>query len=310
MRAPRLYNLDTVMIDVSMRVDSVPRPGADAHAEEYLVAVGGGFNVMSAATRHGMAAVYVGQLGSGPFADIAKSSLRREDIKCPVVVDPLADVGFCLVLVDSRGERTFVTASGAEVSLRRIDLEGLDLRGGDYVFLSGYNVLYPHIGATVTAWLEELRSDVIVAFDPGPRVTDIEPTALHRVLARTDWLLCNGEESLALSGEGTVDRAVDALVAMTGRRGVVVHDGAAGCVVATPHQRAMRVRGFPAEVIDTNGAGDAHDGVFLAETARGTELFESARRANAAAAMAIGRLGPATSPRRDEVSAWLGATAT
>jgi sugar/nucleoside kinase (ribokinase family) len=66
------------------------------------------------------------------------------------------------------------------------------------------------------------------------------------------------------------------------------------------------VDGFTVEVMDTNGAGDIHDGVFLSELARGTETAEAARRANAAAAMSIGVFGPATCPVRDEVSRWYG----
>jgi len=57
-------------------------------------------------------------------------------------------------------------------------------------------------------------------------------------------------------------------------------------------------------VVDTNGAGDAHNGVFLAELARGRDPVSAAWRANGAAALAIGRLGPATAPTRDELSAW------
>jgi sugar/nucleoside kinase (ribokinase family) len=75
-------------------------------------------------------------------------------------------------------------------------------------------------------------------------------------------------------------------------------------VVAARGARPLRVDGFAVEVVDTNGAGDTHNGVFLSELARGTGLAESAGRANAAAAIAIGKLGPTTAPHRDEVSRW------
>ncbi len=302
--AARLFDLDTVMIDVMMRIVALPVPGSDALASEHLVTTGGGFNVMSAAARHDMTAVYAGQLGTGPFSEIAREALGREGISAPVVADPLHDIGFCLVLVDQQGERTFVTSPGAELGLRRADLDALDVASGDYVFLSGYNVVYPEIAPTVTGWLEELPADVIVTFDPGPRVMDIPSRDLRTVLARTDWLFCNAAESLELSGENSLEKATYALLAMTGRLGAVVHDGAAGCVVATREQRAVRVAGYHANVVDTNGAGDTHNGVFLAELARGSDVVEAAQRANAAAAMAIGRFGPATCPNREEVSAW------
>ena len=304
MKAPRLFNLDTVMIDVMLKVVALPVRGSDTPASQHLMATGGGYNVMSAATRHGLGAVYAGRLGEGLLSDLARDALRDEEIDTPIEADPLGDIGFCLVLVDDQGERTFVTSKGVELGLVAADLETLHPEAGDYVYLSGYNLVYPEIRSTVTAWVEGLAHDVVVAFDPGARVMDIEQGALRTVLSRGDWLLCNAAESLALSGESSVERAMDALLARTGRHGVVVHDGAAGCLVATRELRPVRVAGFRTEVIDTNGAGDTHNGVFLAELSQGTDVLESARRANAAAAMAISELGPATCPRRDEVSAW------
>ena len=304
MKAPRLFNLDTVMIDVLLKVVALPARGSDTLASQHLVTTGGGFNVMSAATRHGLGAVYAGRLGEGPFSDIAREALRGDDIDTPIGADPLHDIGFCLVLIDDQGERTFVTSKGAELGVAAADLATVRPASSDYVYLSGYNLVYPEIMTTVTTWIERLEKDVVVAFDPGARVMDIDEGALRSILSRGDWLLCNAAESLALSGEASLERAMDALLARTGRHGVVVHDGAAGCLVATREQRPVRVAGFATEVVDTNGAGDTHNGVFLAELALGTQPLEAARRANAAAAMAISELGPATCPSRDEVSEW------
>jgi sugar/nucleoside kinase (ribokinase family) len=86
---------------------------------------------------------------------------------------------------------------------------------------------------------------------------------------------------------------------------VLIRNGAQGCVVALSHEGGRVVEGFKTEVVDTNGAGDVHNGVFLAELASGGDAWAAARWANAAAAMAISRLGPATCPPREEVAAWL-----
>ena len=57
--------------------------------------------------------------------------------------------------------------------------------------------------------------------------------------------------------------------------------------------------------VDTTGAGDAHSGVFLAGLAAGLPPAAAARRANAAAALAVTRPGPAVSPSRAELDAFL-----
>jgi sugar/nucleoside kinase (ribokinase family) len=57
--------------------------------------------------------------------------------------------------------------------------------------------------------------------------------------------------------------------------------------------------------VDSTGAGDAHAGVFLAALADGLDPAAAARRANAAAALAVTLPGPATSPTRTALDTWL-----
>lgn len=301
--SPRLFDLDSIMIDIVLRVSELPQRGSDALSSQHLVTTGGGFNTMSAAARHGMRVVYAGRLGTGPFSDIAREALRGEQVAAPITADPNSDVGFCIVLVDAEGERTFVTATGAERGLSVSDLEVLDVAPGDYVVISGYNIVYRELGAAVIAWLDGVSDDLIIAFDPGARVMEIGAAALRAVLQRTDWLFCNANEAAWLSQSDTPEDAAVVLKDSL-RRGVVIHDGAAGCVVAARDAVPFRVKGYAVNVVDTNGAGDIHNGVFLSEVARGTALVEAAQRANAAAAIAISELGPSTCPSREAVSQW------
>jgi sugar/nucleoside kinase (ribokinase family) len=89
-----------------------------------------------------------------------------------------------------------------------------------------------------------------------------------------------------------------------GSRGVLVRDGSDGCVLAFEGQ-VLRVPGFAVTAIDTNGAGDAHSGAFLAALAEGLQPRDAALRANACAAIAVTRRGPATAPTLAEVLALL-----
>lgn len=303
--SPRFLGLDTIMIDVVLKVAALPERGLDELAASQLVTAGGGFNALSAAARQGMTATYLGQLGSGPFADIARRALEEEGIDAPIAPRTDVDLGLCLVLVEHDGERTFVTSPGAEGRLRASELAGVQLFDGDVLFMSGYDFVYPEIAGEVITWLRTLSDAICVAFDPGPRVMDIPLELLHEVLARTDWFLCNAHEARSLAGDVDVGQVAQRLLARTGRRGVVIRDGAEGCYVARTKESTLHVRAVPSEVVDTNGAGDVHNGVLLAEISRGTKLQEAAQRANIAASIAIGQLGPATCPGRDVVSAAL-----
>ncbi len=66
----------------------------------------------------------------------------------------------------------------------------------------------------------------------------------------------------------------------------MVRCGPDGCVVALPGADPVVVPGVAAEVVDLNGAGDAHAGAFIAQLALGVEPLAAAAWANAAAAIA------------------------
>lgn len=90
--------------------------------------------------------------------------------------------------------------------------------------------------------------------------------------------------------------------------GVIVRAGAAGCYVAeSGSAAAVHVRAPRVTAVDTTGAGDAHSGVFLAALGDGHSPAVAAARANAAAAFAVTRHGPATAPDRAQLDAWLSA---
>ena len=274
-------------------------------AREHLVTTGGGYNAMSAAARQDMSVVYAGRLGTGPYSEIARTSLERDQIVTPMEPSGDIDNGFCVVLLEEGGERTFITSRGSEGTLRRSDLDALDVRPGDYVLVSGYNVMDLDMGGEVVRWLTQLPSGVVVAFDPSNRVLDIPTQLLEGVLVRCDWLLCNESEAAKLTGKSSPSQSSTDLVARCARRGVVVRHGATGCTVALAGEPPVHVEGFATTVVDTNGAGDVHNGVFLAECAVGGDIIEAARRANAAAALAIGVLGPASGPPKDVVTQWM-----
>ena len=161
-------------------------------------------------------------------------------------------------------------------------------------------------------------------------MAQIPAAVLDPVLARCDWLSCNHREAAVLTntglsgtglsgtstavaagGTGSADAPGDPaevarrLLARGAAANILVRAGAAGCYVALlGSPSAVHVRAAAVTAVDTTGAGDAHSGVFLAALADGLPPLGAAARANAAAAFAVTRPGPATSPTRTELDAW------
>jgi sugar/nucleoside kinase (ribokinase family) len=307
----RLVLAGEALVDVVLRVQALPPRGGDLLASSGDVTAGGGFNVMAAAARHGLPVLYAGGHGTGPWGDLIRAALAAEGIALLRPPDARGDTGFDVALVEPDGERTFVTRLGAEMVR---DPGGWDLvpaGPGDAVYVSGYGLAAPETGPALSAWAAALPPGVLLFTDPGPLVAQIPAPVFAPVLARCDWLSCNEREAALLAGAGAAARspaeAARRLLTRGGRAGVIVRAGPDGCYVAGPCAGAgpAHVPAPAVTAVDTTGAGDAHSGVFLAALAAGLAPLAAAARANAAAAFAVTRQGPATAPTRRELDDWL-----
>jgi sugar/nucleoside kinase (ribokinase family) len=310
----RLVFAGEAIVDLLMWVPALPERGGDMLAESAAIEVGGGFNIMAAAVRHGLPVVYAGGHGTGPWGDRVRVALAAEGIRLLRTPDPDADTGFDVALVEAGGERTFVTTLGAESLPEPGAWDLVRVRPGDSVYVSGYGLVAPGSGRVLGAWAASLPPGILLFVDPGPLVADIPAAVLDPVLARCDWWSCNLREGALLTGSDDPAEAARRLVRRTGQADVIVRGGPGGCVVGLRGPRPEMGHGLslshiaaPAvTAVDTTGAGDAHSGVFLAGLAAGLTVGEAARRANAAAALTVTRAGAATSPTRAELHRFLG----
>lgn len=304
----RIVLVGNVIADLVLDIPALPERGGDVLATRTELTAGGGFNTLAAARRLGAETVYAGLHGTGPYGDLVRSALARENIGTLFPPRTDGDTGFTVALVDDR-ERTFVTSFGVESGLTHEETARVRaaLRPGDLVQLSGYGLALPAGGPLLADFAAALPDGVRLGLDPGPLVADISEAVLSAVLARTDWLSCNSREAHLLSGaEGR-----EAAEALRGRlrpgSGVLVRADQDGCWLAEPGAEPVQVPGFPVTAVDSNGAGDAHVGAFLALLGEGLPARIAARLANAAAAYAVSRRGPATAPDRGQLLDFLGA---
>ena len=310
-RFDRLLHLGNVVVDIVVTVPALPERGGDVLASRAAAAAGGGFNVMAAAARQGLRTAYAGAHGTGPFGTLARVALAAEGIE---VIQPARaglDTGFVLTMVETGGERTFLTSRGAEATLTAAELDGVSPAARDASYLSGYGLVHDSNRAALLGWLARLGGGQVVFFDPGPLVGSIPAAALAAVLSRADWLACNAREAAILTGRADPLEAAAALAGRAGPAGrtrVLVRTGPGGCLIARPGDEVVAVPGFQVAAVDTNGAGDAHSGAFMAALAAGGDDTAAARSANAAAAFSVTRRGPATAPTREELARFLATT--
>jgi sugar/nucleoside kinase (ribokinase family) len=297
-----------VIIDLVMAVDKLPQAGGDVLAQSASFEAGGGFNVMAAAQRNGLPVVYLGRHGTGRFGDLARDAMNAEGIRIGITERAERDTGLCVAITDASAERSFVSYIGAEGELSAEDLASVPAEAGDYVYVSGYSLLHVGKAQPLVDWVLTLPEAVSVVFDPGPLVDSPDAPLMQALLPRIDVWTSNSVEALKITGATDIAEALDRLVGYLPREVLmVVRDGPQGCWISQGSER-RHVPGFKVDAVDSNGAGDAHAGVFVAGLAQGLSAFDAARRANAAAALAVTRWGPATSPGTAEVDALISKT--
>jgi sugar/nucleoside kinase (ribokinase family) len=298
----RLVSLGNVIIDIVAEVPALPERGGDVLASGARLEVGGGFNLMAAAARQGLEVAYAGALGHGPFGDLARRALAAEGI-APLLPDTASeqrDTGFTVVLVDAGGERTFVTAVGAEAGLSGPRLDQVDIRPTDALVISGYGLLHAANRHAILERIPKLSPGTTVCYDPGPLGHTLPDDVVDAVRRRVDWWSCNEREAELINGRTDPAEAARELLVGLQRGSVVIRTGMSGCLVARPGDEVLEVPGVPVTVVDTTGAGDAHLGAFIAGQAAGLDVQAAARRANVVAALTVSRRGPATSPTAEE----------
>lgn len=302
---PKMLHTGQVIIDLVMAVEKLPQIGGDVLAQSAGFEAGGGFNVMAAAVRNGLPVVYLGRHGTGRFGDLARQAMQAEGI-CIGIREPAErDTGLCVALTDASAERSFISYIGAEGEVSSEDLNSVDAEAGDFVYLSGYSLLHPGKAQALLDWALALPKDINVVFDPGPLVESRESPLMQALLPRIDVWTSNSVEALRFTAAEDIAEALDRLVNhLPDGVLMVVRDGPQGCWIQQAGER-RHVPGFAVNAVDSNGAGDAHAGVFIAGLAQGLNAHEAARRANAAAALAVTRWGPATAPGAAEVDAFI-----
>ena len=270
-----LVSTGSILIDLPLKVTHFPKAGSAITALSNGARVGGGYTIARAA-----------------------ASMLRDGVE-NVVQELVGDIGTCTTLIEPGGQRTFITTEGVESEPQLEDLENLELVPGDYVHAAGYDLVHHRTREGICQWLSTLPAGVQLVVDFGPAVVDILDRILLKIMARADIITGNRLEidqlRARLGGVELMYRA--APNAMFVRR-----IGSAGCELLLPdHSQATVVSGYPMSIADTTGAGDTHTGVLIAGLLQGRSVLQSARRANAAAALMISQREDDRTPSAEDI---------
>jgi 2-dehydro-3-deoxygluconokinase len=296
---------DVVALGEAMVEFNQIRPG-EPH---YLQGFGGDTsNAVIAAARAGVRTAYLTRLGQDTFGDSLLALWAREGVDTAGIErDPQAPTGIYFVTHGAQGHEFNYRRAGSAAS--RMTPHWLPrglVQQSKILHVSGISLAIS-ASARDTAFEamgEARQAGALVSFDSNLRLKlwslEEARAAIVRAAGSCDLFLPSAEDLEVLSGQSDPAAMVDWSHAL-GARQVVLKRGAQGALVSDGRRRE-HVAGHQVHMVDATGAGDCFCGNLLARVALGDSLFDAARYANAAAAIAVQGFGAvAPLPRAEQV---------
>ena len=284
--------IGSTVADVLLGVPAIPRRGEDVNILSSEYRIGGcAYNVYIALRLFESPAQLCSPVGRGIFGNMVQKRLAEEGIVPFVNLEE--ENGCCYCLIEPDGERSFLSHHGAEYLFSRSWMRGINYGDTGSVFICGLEVEDP-TGSEIIEFVYE-HPELELYFAPGPRIKHIEGERMERLLRHRDIngrgpsLHLNEFEAISYSGKRTLAEAAEFLAAKT-ENSLVITLGERGCYFFDNHN-GHYVTGFPAKVVDTIGAGDAHCGALIACLKKGMNLKDACVVANKIGAAVVGISG-------------------
>ena len=298
-RTHDLLTLGNPCADIVLRAQRIPGWDDKALGRPVGVFAGGTeSNVACAAAQLGLRTAVFGEVGDDAHADFLVWEFQRHGVSTTHLAHrPSSASAMTVILVSDSGERSvvYVPMPGSAAS-DRPDLQAA-LAGCRTVYTMPYDVdEFERVAEAAHALGTEVAIDV-------EREVARNPAHLRRLLQHCDIAFLNESGFTAGTGQAPSTEGLQALLATSGCRTLVLTLGARGAMAADARGAAFEPA-YPATVVDTTGAGDSFNAAYLAARLRWSSLRQCLAFACAAASCTIGAMGARTAlPTQAEVEA-------
>lgn len=286
---PKVVVIGSCNTDMVVKANRLPVPGETVLGGTFYMNPGGkGANQAIAASRLGAEVTFISKIGYDLFGLQALEIYKSEKINTEFIfTDPKSPSGVALISVDSFGENSIIVAPGASRSLSEEDINKAEekIKKADIILMQ---LEVPIETAEYAATIANKYGKKVI-LNPAPAST-LSDTFLRNV----HTILPNRIEAEMLSGIKVMDIESAHRAAKTigdkGIENVVITLGKDGAYVKEKDKYVM-IPARQVKTVDTTGAGDVFCGAFSVYLSEKHSLTEAVEFANAAAAIAVTRIG-------------------
>ena len=274
-----VWNLGSINIDRFYSLPHLPAPGETLAASAYSEGLGGkGANMSVAISRAGARACHIGAVGSDGLW--ARDRLMEYGVDTRHIAQMPGATGHANINVDAAGENQIVLFPGANAEISESQLaQALSEATTQDMFLTQNETNAQRTGAEMAK-----RLGLRVAYAAAP----FSAEAVSNMLDLADLLFLTAVEAEQLTqatGQAPDDLPVAHVIVTRGGDGADWYDNAS--------KARHAVAAYPADVVDTTGAGDTFTGFALAGLDRGMGMAQALDLGSRAGALMVARHGTA-----------------
>lgn len=287
--------LGGILIDQYVLVDAYPKRGKDTLIQDSFECVGGcAINVASTIKNLGGTPLIVSQLGEDQRGKtilqyMKSNGFLRDFIR--VIAD--GETGYCMTIVESSGERTFLTKKGCESAF---DLEMVDKTWREKLtslYITGYYLLDSADDQKILSLIQSLKEQrVTVLFDPGPLVDRVDPKTLQTMIRLADIVTPNTDEMEKIGQRLQLSSSTHDWLMDNGVKWIVEKMGSKGVDLWTKEGERLHFPAYQVKSVDTSGAGDSFAGGLLFGIDQFDDIQQAIKIASACGAYTTTFFGP------------------
>nr|WP_310616442.1 ribokinase [Pantoea cypripedii] len=287
-------------LDIVAKMSRFPQPGESLVAHSSMMGPGGkGSNQATAALRAGARVHYIGKVGNDDFGLFARRHLEKTGFDAITLFTckekPTGNAMIYVAGDDAENMISVYPGANLTVSAAEVNRCQPTVAAADILLVQLENNF-----SAIQRMVDNARAAgtyVIVNPAPWQKVSDA-------FLRKIDLLTPNSTEAGQLTGTRVTDLASAQVAAnmlhSKGVRQLIITLGMQGALLSTG-ERMLLVPVYPAQPIDSTGAGDSFNGALAARLAAGEPLEQAALFASAYASVCVERAGAANSmPRYDD----------
>ncbi|MFH1849127.1 MAG: adenosine kinase [archaeon] len=233
--------------------------------------------------------VFCGKVGRDPHGDTYEEKMINSGVK-PVLARSGSPTGHAITFITPDSERTFAVHLGAAMQLEAEDVFFDDLKNSGILHVEGYQLEAPGLRkVSMHAMQFAKQNGIRISIDLGdPGIVARNKKDLRKLVADyADIVFANEEEAMALTGLKPRE-ALDALSGICDT--AIVKVGRKGSMIKQADTIHF-IPGYPAQAIDTTGAGDMFAAGVLYGISKGHSLKVSGHIGSFYAAKVVGRIG-------------------